>query len=92
MSLEIRDLSEEKIFEMYRRIVAESAAIARRYGTEIDFAHIDVDAKPAPTDERLRTVIANSAEQLGLSYKAMPSGADVLLQTFLAIDAGALEL
>lgn len=133
MSLEIRDLSEEKIFEMYRRIVAESAAIARRYGTEIDFAHIDVDAEPAPTDERLRTVIANSAEQLGLSYKAMPSGAghdaqdmaqiapagmifvpsvggishspeeftrprdmangaDVLLQTFLAIDAGALEL
>ena len=30
---------------------------------------------PAPTDERMRRIIAESAASLGLTYKAMPSGA-----------------
>jgi N-carbamoyl-L-amino-acid hydrolase len=132
MSLEIRDLSEKKIFELQGRIVRASRAIAETHGTPITFQRIDVAAEPALTDERLRAVIAQSAEALGLSYKSMPSGAghdaqdmaqiapigmifvpsvggvshspreftnpqdmangaDVLLRTVLAIDAGALE-
>ena len=132
MSLEIRDLDQQKIFALFRDIEEEAAVIARRHGTSIAFRHIEVDAEPALTDERIRALIAQSAAQLGLSHKSMPSGAghdaqdlaqiaptgmifvpseggishspleytsprdmangaDVLLRTVLAIDAGALE-
>ena len=75
MSLEIRDLSEEKIWEMYRRIKTEARAIGERHGTRADFSRVDAASPPAVTDPRLRSLIARSAEQLGLSYKIMPSGA-----------------
>ncbi len=75
MSLEIRDLSQEKVWEMYRRIEAHSRAIGIRRGTGIEFNYVDAASPPAETDPRLRTVIARSADQLGLSYKIMPSGA-----------------
>ncbi len=75
MSLEIRDLSAEKIQLMYRRIQQEARAIAERTNTSVSFAHIDVAATPAPTDERMREIIVESARGLGLSYKLMPSGA-----------------
>ncbi|MDT8318891.1 MAG: Zn-dependent hydrolase [Xanthomonadales bacterium] len=132
MSLEIRDLNEQKMFALFREIEQEAAEIAARRGTPIAFRHIEVDAEPALTDERIRALITQSAEELGLSYMSMPSGAghdaqdlaqiaptgmifvpsvggvshssfeytpprdmangaDVLLRTVLAIDAGALE-
>ena len=75
MSLEIRDLSAEKITRLYERIVAEAEAIGERHGALITFQHLDVDAVPAPTDERMRTIIAEASESLGLSYILMPSGA-----------------
>ncbi len=75
MSLEIRDLSAEKITRLYRQIRAEAASIEKRYKTPISFQHLDVDAVPAPTDKRVRAIIAGAAESLGLSYIAMPSGA-----------------
>lgn len=132
MSLEIRDLDQQKMFTLFRDVEKEAAGIARRHGTPIAFRHIEVDAEPALTDERIRALVAQSAVELGLSHKAMPSGAghdaqdlaqiaptgmifvpseggishspleyssprdmangaDVLLRTVLAIDAGALE-
>jgi len=75
MSLEIRDLSEEKIQMLFKRIEAEAIEITKKYGTPISFAHIDVDAVPAPTDNQMRAMIAEATEALGLSYKFMPSGA-----------------
>ncbi len=75
MSLEIRDLSEEKIRMLFKRIETEAVEIAKKYGTPISFAHIDVDAVPAPTDNQMRAIITAVAETLGLSYKLMPSGA-----------------
>ena len=41
----------------------------------ISFAEIDVASAPAPTHERMRRIIAGSAELLGLTHKLMPSGA-----------------
>ena len=52
-----------------------AAVIADRRGTSITFHHIAVDAEPAPTDERIRSLIFRSAESLGLSSRLMPSGA-----------------
>lgn len=60
---------------MFERIEIESRAIAARTETAIRFESIDVTAEPAPTDPRVRKLIAQSAEELGLSYEFMPSGA-----------------
>lgn len=131
-SLEIRDLSAEKIQSLYNKIREEAQEIAKKTDTKITFQAIDVSAIPAPTDERMRKIISESAGELGLSYKLMPSGAghdaqdiaritptgmifvpsvngishspkeftrpedmangaNVLLQTILKIDEGALE-
>ena len=75
MSLELRDLSAEKIRSLFSRIREEAGGIAERTGTTIRFAPIDATAVPAPTDEEMRRLIAEAAAELGLTYKLMPSGA-----------------
>ena len=75
MSLELRDLSAGKIDLLFNRIREEAERIAEQTGTKIRFTPIDVTAVPALTDERMRRIIADAAEALGLSYKLMPSGA-----------------
>ena len=75
MSLELRDLSAEKINSLYERILEEAKAIEQKTGTKITFTPIDATAVPAPTDERLRKIIAESARELGLRFQFMPSGA-----------------
>ena len=75
MSLEIRDLSMEKIDSLFESIRQEAAAIQEKSGVQIDFTPIDVTAVAAPTDERIRGLIEASAQELGLSSLRMPSGA-----------------
>ncbi|MGD2294589.1 MAG: Zn-dependent hydrolase [Candidatus Aminicenantes bacterium] len=75
MSLELRDLSTEKIFSLFGGIKKEAAQIAEKFGTQISFDPIDAMAIPAPTDEKIRNIIAESARELGLSIHFMPSGA-----------------
>ena len=75
MSLEIRDLSAQKIAELFRKIEAEAVGIQDKYDTPVSFHHLDVDAVPAPTDIRMREIISDVASSLGLSYRLMPSGA-----------------
>jgi N-carbamoyl-L-amino-acid hydrolase len=74
MSLELRDLDAPKVRRLYGRIVDEAQAIARDGGTRVAFAPI-TDHGPAPTDPRVRAVIAEAARGLGLSSRALPSGA-----------------
>jgi len=74
LSLEIRDLSAEKIERVFEAIQEKARQIAETRGTPIRFAEIAV-VTPAPTDERMRRIIAASAEELGVSFKLMPSGA-----------------
>lgn len=75
MTIELRDLSAETIFSLIADIKEEGGRIAAESGTQISFSHSEGGAVPAPTDPRIRRVIAESAEQLGLSYQHMPSGA-----------------
>ena len=75
MSLEIRDLAEAKMESTFRAIHAEARRIAEARATPINFAEVDMALVPAPTDARLRKVIAQSASALNLSHRAMPSGA-----------------
>ncbi len=75
LSLEIRDLEARKMQQVFDRIRAEAERIADRRFTPIRFAEIDVASPPAPTDLTMRRIIGQVAEDLGLSYKLMPSGA-----------------
>ena len=133
MSVEIRDLSSQKIDLVFEKIQEKAKQIAKQTGTEISFAFIDIAAIPAPTDTRMRKIIGEASKDLGLSFQVMPSGAghdaqdiaqitptgmifvpsvggishspkeltrpqdmangaNVLLQTILKIDEGALEI
>jgi len=74
VSLELRDLDARKIATLYERIRAEAGTIAAASGTTFDFTEINVN-EPAPTDPRVRQLIAESAQELGLTTKLMPSGA-----------------
>jgi N-carbamoyl-L-amino-acid hydrolase len=73
-SLELRDLDAAKIQMLFERIKTEAAAIAKSSRVTFDFKELNANI-PAPTDPRLRTIIDNSAKELGLTTKQMPSGA-----------------
>jgi len=75
LSLEIRDLSADKILKVFREIEKRAVAIAEETRTTISFDHVDVAAVPALTDPSIKKLIEASAKELGLSYKYMPSGA-----------------
>jgi beta-ureidopropionase / N-carbamoyl-L-amino-acid hydrolase len=75
MSLEIRDLDAAKITSVFDAIRGEAQKIAQSRQTPISFKALEVSSEPAPTDERLRKIIAQAADSLGLSSKLMPSGA-----------------
>ena len=73
-SLELRDLDAAKIQMLYQKIRTEADQIAKASKTTFDFKEINVNI-PAPTDARIRSLIDQSAKELGLSTKQMPSGA-----------------
>ncbi|HEU5239363.1 MAG TPA: M20 family metallo-hydrolase [Pyrinomonadaceae bacterium] len=74
LSLELRDLDARKIDTLYQKIRAEADQIAQSSKVTFDFKEINVNI-PAPTDARIRAIIDQSAKELGLSTKVMPSGA-----------------
>ena len=75
LSLEIRDLDAAKIQRVFNLIEAEAKRIADARYTPIRFAEIDVASPPAPTDEQMRRIISTAADDLGMTFKRMPSGA-----------------
>lgn len=74
LSLELRDLNAVKIKTLYDKIFAAAQQIGRTSNTRFSFNEINVNI-PAPTDERIRRMIVESATELGLTTKQMPSGA-----------------
>jgi N-carbamoyl-L-amino-acid hydrolase len=74
LSLELRDLDAAKIQTLFQQIRTEAGKIAPASKVTFDFKEINVNI-PAPTDARIRSLIDQSAKELGLSTKQMPSGA-----------------
>lgn len=74
LGLDLRDLDEARIDSMFARIRDEADQIGRASGTKFSFQQIVAD-KPALSDPRLRKIIEDSAKQLKLSTKLLPSGA-----------------
>jgi N-carbamoyl-L-amino-acid hydrolase len=74
LGLELRDLDAGKVQMLYQRIRNEASEIARSTGTSFDFTETN-NIVPAPTDERIRKLIGETARSLGLSTRWLPSGA-----------------
>ncbi len=74
LTIDLRDLSVEKLTTLTSRFEEAAGRIATETGTTITFRPLSTN-EPAPTDRRLRRVIAESAASLGLSTREMPSGA-----------------
>jgi N-carbamoyl-L-amino-acid hydrolase len=74
-SLELRDLSADKIFSMFHAIEAKAAAIEKNTGTHISFRSLNRSAVPAIMSTSVKDKIVASAKKLGLSYQTIQSGA-----------------
>ncbi|WP_028936081.1 M20 family metallo-hydrolase [Pseudonocardia spinosispora] len=71
---EIRSVDGSWLHGARRQIVEEIAAETRARGVELDVEWLS-DQDPVPTAEAVRDVISGAAEGLGLSWRAVPSGA-----------------
>ncbi len=74
LSLELRDLSRDKILSVFEKIRARSEKIAEASGVQFNFRSINSNL-PAITDINLQKLIAATAKEQGFSFKSMPSGA-----------------
>jgi len=74
VSLELRDLDESRVDMLFQKIEAAAQGLATDTSTKFTFTPLHVNV-PAPTDPRIRRVIDEAARGLGLTTKAMPSGA-----------------
>ena len=73
-TLELRDLDAAKVQQLFERIKAEVSQIEAASGTKFEFKQVN-RSQPALTDERFRKAIGDTAKELGLTTKLMPSGA-----------------
>jgi N-carbamoyl-L-amino-acid hydrolase len=73
-TLELRDLDDAKVDSMFTQIQAEAKKIGAQNGTQFAYSELHVNTA-APSDPRMRKIITDAAKSLGLSTRAMPSGA-----------------
>ncbi len=74
LTVELRDLSMDKIELLWDQIYKELQSVTTKYNTSFTFfqQHSNV---AAPSDPKIREVIADAVQGLGLSSQVMPSGA-----------------
>ena len=75
LGLEIRDLSSEKIGQLFHAIEKRATSIAASDGTIIAFKNQLLGATPALTNKLIQEKIVASAKACGFTYKYMQSGA-----------------
>jgi N-carbamoyl-L-amino-acid hydrolase len=73
-SLGLRDLDAAKVQMMYEKIQGEVRLIEAQSGTKFEFKQVSA-SQPALTNTMIRKTIDDSAHQLGLTTKSLPSGA-----------------
>ena len=74
LSIDLRDLSTEKLRRLGAAIRGRAAAIGEQTKTQIVLTQTQ-HAEPALASPELRTVIQRAAEHLALSHRSLPSGA-----------------
>jgi len=75
LGMEIRDLSAEKIEQLFADVEKKAAAIAAASSTKISFTQPFKPIQPALTDKMIQDKIIAAANTLGFTYKKMQSGA-----------------
>ncbi|MFD2202674.1 Zn-dependent hydrolase [Shivajiella indica] len=75
MSLQMRDLSTEKIMKMYTDIEKRAQEIAKETNTQIAFEHLNLSSTPTFASKEIQEKMIQAAESLGISYIKMQSGA-----------------
>ena len=75
LGLEIRDLSSQKIEQLFLEIEKRAATIANDSKTKISFVRQAKASQPALTEKMLQQKINASAKALGFTTKFMQSGA-----------------
>jgi N-carbamoyl-L-amino-acid hydrolase len=75
LSLELRDLSEDKIDMLFAEIESKANQLGKESGVSFEFKPISATGKAALTDPRIQEVIEAKATELGFSNQRMPSGA-----------------
>ncbi|NLY53312.1 MAG: Zn-dependent hydrolase [Firmicutes bacterium] len=73
-SLEIRDLDIAAMDALSEQILQQLQEIALVRGVEVSFEHT-AEVKPAPLAPAVQQIISSVAEDLGYSWRQMPSGA-----------------
>ncbi|MEP6495883.1 MAG: M20 family metallo-hydrolase, partial [bacterium] len=73
-TLELRDLSDAKVDSMFTQIQAEAKKIGAENGTQFAYSLLHANVA-APSDPRMRKIIADAAGAVNLSSRVMPSGA-----------------
>ena len=73
-SIELRDLSPEKIARLGEEIRRQALQIARETNTEITITHLENDP-PAMANPQIQAQIEQAATGLGLKTMRLPSGA-----------------
>lgn len=89
LTLEIRDLSREKVLSVFKTIQDFGALIAIDSKVTISYKLINENL-PALTDKRIQDFIAASAKAAGLTFKLMPSGAGHDTQDMATITPSAM--
>ena len=74
LGLELRDLNQQIVNDMFNRLKEEATRIGALNGTTFTFSEPSV-VQPALTDPALQKLIDETARKLGLTTKLMPSGA-----------------
>lgn len=73
-SLEIRDLEMEKVSRLFSQIEASATKLAAENDTTVTFDQY-YESPAAITDERIKTIVNDAADELHLTSMHMPSGA-----------------
>lgn len=74
LTVELRDLSMEKITALWERVRAEAEVVTRKYDTAFDYA-LQHSNRAALSDPSVRRAIGDAVGGLGLTSQVMPSGA-----------------
>lgn len=84
LSLEIRDLSMEKIAEVQAELARQAGDLGAETGTSFAFERF-YTSTAAPTSRRFQAAVQGAAQALGLGTRSMPSGAGHDAQSMAAL-------
>ena len=74
LGFDIRDRRRDAITAIEQSLVARAAEAAAAHDLEMEHVHLGL-TEPTPLDRRLRRLIGEAADQVGLGWRGMPSGA-----------------